>query len=289
MQVSFPLPIVVAPYGGFNSYFPLPFRKKARITITNEHPDDIHSFFYTVNYCLTGKLPDEVAYFHAQWRREKITTLKKDYTIVDGIRGRGQYVGRSRLDRAERYWWGEGEIKGYIDGDEEYPTYCGTGVEDYFGGAWGFHEQDELGRQQPTETTYNSPFLGYPFYSKTDLTRPEAFGYDVFLDARSVPLAYHGPDPFRAGPPVDDPADRLRRRQDLRAFGRCRFYRILVSERAPRSVPDFSRSPGTMAPLTAGRIEKNASSSGKGERRIMDKRYDIVALGECLIDFVSIE
>lgn len=176
----FSLPIVVAPYGGFNSYFPLPFRKKARITITNEHPDDIHSFFYTVNYCLTGELPDEVAYFHAQWRRERITTLKKDYTIVDGIRGRGQYVGTYLAWTAlERYWWGEGEIKGYIDGDEEYPTYCGTGVEDYFGGAWGFHEQDELGHQRPTETTYNSPFLGYPFYSKTDLTRPEAFGYDA--------------------------------------------------------------------------------------------------------------
>lgn len=159
-------PIVVNPLRGMNCYFPMPFGKQARITVENQHVRDIGGFFYQVDYCLYDSLPENTGYFHARWRRENPTIIGKDYTILDQVQGRGQYVGTfMALQTLERYWWGEGEIKYFIDGDTEYPTICGTGMEDYFGGAWSFarHENGNT-----VETTYNTPFLGYPYYSSQD-------------------------------------------------------------------------------------------------------------------------
>jgi len=149
------LPIAVNPVGGMNCYFPMPFRKGARITIENQHSDDIESFFYQINYTLVNEIPPEAAYFHVTWRKEWITEKGRDYVVVDGIKGKGHYIG-TYLAWAplQRYWWGEGEIKFYMDGDTEWPTICGTGTEDYFGAAWGFQE------------TYNTPFLGNPLQIK---------------------------------------------------------------------------------------------------------------------------
>lgn len=166
------LPIVVNPTRGMNSYFPMPFRKKARITIENQHEVEVPIFFYQIDYCLYDELPEETAYFHAQWKRERLTEKQNDYTILDGVKGKGHYVGvYMALTTLERYWWGEGEIKIYLDGDDKYPTICGTGTEDYFGGAWGFHEKDQYGNPIKTETTYCTPFMGYPFYSCIDNTK----------------------------------------------------------------------------------------------------------------------
>ncbi len=160
------LPIVVNPARGFNSYFSMPFRKKAKITIENQHEVDIPGFFYQVDYCLYDELPDEMAYFHAQWKREYLTEKQKDYTILDNVKGKGHYVGTyMALTTLERYWWGEGEIKFYLDGDVDYPTICGTGTEDYFGGAWSFASQVD---GKTVENTYSTPFMGYPYYSARD-------------------------------------------------------------------------------------------------------------------------
>ena len=95
-----------------------------------------------------------------------MTELGKDYVIADGIKGQGQYIGTYiALSTLQRYWWGEGEVKFYIDGDREYPTICGTGMEDYFGGSWSFAVQ-EAGKT--VEQTYSTAFLGYPYYSRHD-------------------------------------------------------------------------------------------------------------------------
>lgn len=160
------LPIVVNPTRGFNCYFPMPFAKRAKITIENQHEAEIPAFFYQVDYVLYDEMPEDITYFHAQWRREKITELKKDYTILDGVRGKGHYVGTyMALATLERYWWGEGELKIYLDGDQDYPTICGTGTEDYFGGAWSFAGVED---GKTAEHTYSTPFLGYPYYSRED-------------------------------------------------------------------------------------------------------------------------
>lgn len=160
------LPMAVVPSRGMNCYFQMPFRKKARITLENQHANPIPAFFYQVDYCLYEALPEDTAYFHARWRREKITRLQEDYVILDQVKGKGHYVGTyMALTTLERYWWGEGEIKFYLDGDEEYPTICGTGTEDYFGGSWSFAKQVD-GRT--VEQNYCTPYLGYPYYSAHD-------------------------------------------------------------------------------------------------------------------------
>ena len=109
--------------------------------------------FYQVNYCLTA-VPEQAAYFHAQFRRRNPLGYLEPYVILDGIKGRGHYVGTSMGWTINNSgWWGEGEIKFFIDGDGEYPTICGTGTEDYFGGAYNFDLDGQY-------TTYTTPFLG---------------------------------------------------------------------------------------------------------------------------------
>jgi len=149
------LPIVVNPQGGFNCYFPMPFKKRAKITVENQHWEDIEGFFYQITYLLK-EIPENSGYFHAQWRRSMTKREYPEHIIVDGIKGKGHYVGTVLFwTQLSDGWWGEGEVKFYIDGDKEFPTICGTGTEDYFGGAWGFGGQ-----------TYSTPFLGYPFQEK---------------------------------------------------------------------------------------------------------------------------
>jgi len=148
------LPVAVNPSGGFNCYFPMPFRSHALITIENQHPEDINGLFYQVNYSLTD-IPDNAAYLHAQWRRSTTSRKKPEHIILDGVKGRGHYVGTYLAwTQLSDGWWGEGEVKFFIDGDKENPTICGTGTEDYFGGAWCFGE------------TYSTAFLGYPLRQK---------------------------------------------------------------------------------------------------------------------------
>ncbi|MFM9277517.1 glycoside hydrolase family 172 protein [Paenibacillus jiagnxiensis] len=168
------MPIVVNPTRGFNCYFPMPFRKSARVTIENQHPGDIEGFFYQFDYTLFDSIPEEAAYFHAQWRRQHITKVAEDYVILDGVQGKGHYVGTYiALTALERYWWGEGEMKFFMDGDQDYPTICGTGMEDYFGGAWGFITKEPDGKA--VENTYSTPFLGYPFYSNHETDYNDQF------------------------------------------------------------------------------------------------------------------
>jgi len=134
-QVS-SLAVAANPAGGLNCYWEMPFRKKALITLENRH-DDRAVLYYQINYTLTD-VPEDAAYFHAQFRRTNPLPYKSVHTILDGVKGWGHYVGTFMAWGVNNCnWWGEGEIKFYLDGDE-WPTICGTGTEDYFGGAWNF-------------------------------------------------------------------------------------------------------------------------------------------------------
>ena len=130
------LPVAVNPAGGLNSYWEMPFRKSARITVENLGPEPVNGFYYQVDYVLTD-VPDDRAYLHAQWRRSNPLLYKSVHTLLDGVEGQGQFVGTYIAWGVNNNgWWGEGEIKFYLDGDGDWPTICGTGTEDYFGGAW---------------------------------------------------------------------------------------------------------------------------------------------------------
>jgi hypothetical protein len=156
------IPVAVNPAGGFNSYWPLPFRKAARITVENLSPDEVASFYFSIDYELKP-IEDDVAYFHAQWRRNNPLPYGEVHTLLDGVQGRGHYVGTYIAWGVNNNgWWGEGEVKFYLDGDRDWPTICGTGTEDYFGGAWNFeHPQGEYG-------SFSTPFLGLPQVIKPD-------------------------------------------------------------------------------------------------------------------------
>ena len=154
------------PNGGLNSYWPMPFAKSCKITVENQHFGPVGGFFYQIDYALRDELPKNTAYFHAQWRRENPTVKGVDHTILDAVKGPGHYVGTYfAWAPLERSWWGEGEIKFYMDGDKKFPTICGTGAEDYVCGAWCF------GR------TYSTPFLGYTLYNSDQDNAPQVSMY----------------------------------------------------------------------------------------------------------------
>ncbi|MDX2442407.1 MAG: DUF2961 domain-containing protein [Bacteroidales bacterium] len=155
------LAVCINPRSGFNSYWQMPFRKKCKITMENMD-DEKMTLYYQVDYTLT-EVEDDAAYFHAQFRRTNPLPNMTDFTIVDGIKGKGQYVGTyiSRGAFSEG-WWGEGEIKFYMDGDTDFPTICGTGEEDYFCGSYGFEmRKDENGKD--VYTPFSSLYSGFYF------------------------------------------------------------------------------------------------------------------------------
>jgi hypothetical protein len=132
------LAVVVNAMSAMNCYWPMPFRRHCRITFTNDNHRDLGLLTYQVTYALTD-VPENAGSFHAQWRRAVTDRRNPDYTIVDGIGGHGRYAGTFLAwTQLAEDWFGEGEVKFYIDGDREFPTICGTGTEDYFGASYGF-------------------------------------------------------------------------------------------------------------------------------------------------------
>ncbi len=149
------LPVCVNPGSAFNCYWEMPFKKRCRITMTNINVDPM-VLYYQINYTLTT-VPQDCAYFHAQFRRTNPLPYKNLYTIADDIEGQGQYVGTYLAWGVNnRGWWGEGEIKFFLDGDEEFPTICGTGTEDYFCGSYNF----DLGKDKGGYATFSTHQAG---------------------------------------------------------------------------------------------------------------------------------
>ncbi|MGZ8285751.1 MAG: glycoside hydrolase family 172 protein [Allosphingosinicella sp.] len=135
--------LLASPEGrSFVSYLPMPFRKGARILVTNESGKPVNLIFYDVNYRALRRQPSDALYFHAWWSRERATALGRDFRILPRVRGRGRFLGTSVTILTnpvyEKTWWGEGEVKIALDGDRsDAPTLVGTGTEDYIGTAWG--------------------------------------------------------------------------------------------------------------------------------------------------------
>jgi hypothetical protein len=149
------LPVCVNPGSAFNSYFEMPFRKRCRMTLTNIGVEAM-TLYYQINYALT-EVPDDLAYFHAQFRRTNPLPYKQVYTILEGVEGHGHYVGTYLAWGVNnRGWWGEGEIKFYLDGDGEFPSLCGTGTEDYFCGSYNF----DVGEKEGGYREFTTPHAG---------------------------------------------------------------------------------------------------------------------------------
>ncbi|MFM1942877.1 MAG: hypothetical protein RI897_1859 [Verrucomicrobiota bacterium] len=145
------LAVCVNPGSAFNCYWTMPFRRKAKITMENLS-DDTSTLYYQIDYVLT-EVGEDAAYFHAQFRREDPLRERGIYTILDGVEGEGHYVGTYMAWEVHSTgWWGEGEIKFFMDGDGTFPTICGTGTEDYFCGSYNF---DSQGRYQEFSTPYS--------------------------------------------------------------------------------------------------------------------------------------
>lgn len=152
--------MTVNPNRGFNCFIPMPFKKKAKITLENRSSLK-KAIFYQINYALDEHL-NEIGYFHAQYRQSKPVKKGEVHTLLDGIHGKGHYIGTALYVGLNRntYWWGEGEFKFYID-DDHYPTICGTGLEDYFGGAFNWDTENNY-------IPYQTPYMGLSHIFKPD-------------------------------------------------------------------------------------------------------------------------
>lgn len=125
----------------FNCFIPMPFKTGAKVVVTNEGNVDLNMLFYDINFVKLNEWNEENLYFHCFWNRDTATTPGIDYTILPKIEGKGRFLGVNFGVMANpayhKSWWGEGEVKMYVDGDNDLPTLVGTGTEDYIGTAWG--------------------------------------------------------------------------------------------------------------------------------------------------------
>lgn len=158
----------------FNCFLPMPFRSGFRITVTNETTTDLPMFWFQADFTIHDDLPPNALYLHAHYHRENPTILRQDYEILPRIQGCGRYVGANFGVLANtqvnfKTWWGEGEVKIFLDGDQQFPTLCGTGTEDYILTSWG-------------QGRYANAYSGCP------LADPEAMRFCFYR--------YHVPDPI---------------------------------------------------------------------------------------------
>jgi hypothetical protein len=171
---------------GFNSYFPMPFRHAIRMVVHNDSDRTIQ-LFYQLDLTL-GEVEAEVGYLHASFRRENPTTLRRDFVIEENLRGPGRFAGVSvgiRPLGGAKTWYGEGEVKVFLDGDTEHPTICGTGLEDYVGSGWGM-------------AAHQAEFAGVPLLVSAE---DEAESQSAMATQPSLVTFYrwHLPDPILFG------------------------------------------------------------------------------------------
>ncbi len=156
------LAVCVNPKSGLNSYWQMPFRKKCKITMENIDQKGLR-LYYQIDYTLTD-VPDDAAYFHARFNHVDKLPAGEDFTILDNVEGAGQFVGMYLARGAfNSGWFGEGEVKFFIDGDGGFPTICGTGEEDYFCGSYGYAEKNGDDGFEAYEP-FSSPYTGFHYF-----------------------------------------------------------------------------------------------------------------------------
>ena len=166
------LAICFNPNRGMNCYFEMPYFKSFRVEIENIGTAPCH-IYYQID-CEEKVLTPETLYFHAQFRRINPLPYLQPYTILDNIKGNGHYVGTyMHWGVKSNGWWGEGEIKFYIDNDTEFPTICGTGTEDYFCGAYDFEVNGDY-------IEFSTPYSGMQKVCHTDETYRSQRYFDMF-------------------------------------------------------------------------------------------------------------
>lgn len=175
------LPIRVSSEGrARNCYWPMPFRKSARLTVDNESDARCHAFYYYVDWQKHKSLPDDTAYFHAMYRQEYPCVMGRNYLIAD-LEGRGHWVGTIQsVYHVSPGWYGEGDDFFFIDGEPE-PRLRGTGTEDYFCDAWGFRQQDGPFYGTPLWEGYNTGDRGtaYRFHLADPVTFTKSLRVEI--------------------------------------------------------------------------------------------------------------
>ncbi len=185
--------ITVNPQNALNCYWPMPFRRHAKITFTNEGSKDLQLLAFQITYALKP-VAKNTGYFHAQWRRAR-TGVKNPYVILDGVKGKGRYVGTflSWTQMDSKGWFGEGEVKFYIDGDTKFPTICGTGTEDYFLGSYGFAEAYSTAYSGTTIASSDKGKLpNYWSLYRWHLPDPICFNKDLKITIQALGWGPHG-------------------------------------------------------------------------------------------------
>ncbi|HEY0078647.1 MAG TPA: glycoside hydrolase family 172 protein [Pyrinomonadaceae bacterium] len=241
----------------FNSVVPMPFRTGFRIVMTNESGRDLPELFYDINYTLGDRHPAGMLYFHAHWRRENPTTLQRDYEILPRVEGRGRYLGTNIgviVNRREYHntWWGEGEVKIYLDGDTQFPTIAGTGTEDYVGTAWGQGRYANLYQGSPVADEGQMRWCFYryhiidPIYFRRDIrVTMQQIGY--LADHSRGAIVREGRKLYRAGPGLVE--------KDVREDGKfertddwssCAYFYL---DRAENNLPKLEAAEKRMAGL----------------------------------------
>ena len=177
----------------FNCAVPMPFRTGMRIVLTNESGADLRQIYYTIEYTIGDIFGPDMLYFHSCWRRENPTTLRKDYELLPHISGKGRFLGVNvgvipNNTEYLNHWWGEGEVKFYLDGDAQYPTLAGTGTEDYVGSGWGFGTQCHLTQGCTVNDQKEGRFCFYRFHTEC----PVIFRTDIRVTIQQI--GCWGPD-----------------------------------------------------------------------------------------------
>ena len=219
----------------FNCVIPMAFKTGMKIVMVNESGANLDELFYEVDYTLGDRHPDNMLYLHAHYRRENLTTIQKDYEILPRVKGRGRYLGANVgvIVNSKEYfntWWGEGEVKIFLDGDTVLPTLAGTGAEDYIGTAWGQGRFAHLYQGSPVA---DEKAMRWAFY-RYHVPDPVYFYLDARVTIQQIGyLAQHSRGPvvenkrtlLRAGPgqvPMDLSKDGKFERSD--DYSSCVYF-----------------------------------------------------------------